>query len=345
MFNVIGNHLAIGGSGPQIPELTRPLPASSPLLAKGIFIKDARHPATLAECPRCGGIVAIRDATCRGCHAPIPLSAEQLVNALFSHVGLEIFIKGFFGCSAAITHSGNVCCFGFLRHRQFYYCDDPRPNFYPLHGPDTSIILGSNEASPPSDWAGRAVLLSELFSLDETGTKIVANRGPLNYIFPEISSRPRFSRNRTNKRRTLWLQFFLDYITAIRQADAGKPKKKYKRPGFKYIRDWFVATQAGASKCPRTYRRDIEEMTAPSKANDAYDKRDRLVKYILEHLEDPKILFAPKTTEAILRELAKIKSEGTVDSESFRSDRTAAWENGSRTVSVNPDLDIDHDLR
>jgi len=148
-----------------------------------------------------------------------------------------------------------------------------------------------------------------------------------------------------HKRRNEWLQFFVAYITAIRQADAGKPKKKYKRPGFKYIRDWFVATQAGASKCPRTYRRDIEEMTAPSKANDAYDKRDRLVKLIWSRIEDPDFIFAPKTTEVILRELAKIKSEGTVDSESFRSDRTAAWENGSRTVSVNPDLDIDHDLR
>lgn len=345
MFNVIGNHLAIGGSGPKISELPRLLPASSPLLAKGIFIKDARHPATLAECPRCGGVVAIRDATCSGCHAPIPLSAEQLVNALFSNVGLELFIKGFFGCSAAITHSGNVCYFGALRRRQFYYCADPRPNFYPLHGPDTSIILGSNEASPPPSWTGRAVLLSELFSLDESGTKIVANRGPLNYIFPEISSRPRFSRNRTNKRRTQWLQFFLDYITAIRKKDAGKPKKKYKRPGFKYIRDWFVASSAGASKCPRTYRRDIEEMTAPSKTKGAYDKRDRLVKLIWSRIEDPDFIFAPKTTEVILRELAKIKSEGTVDSESFRSDRTAAWENGSRTVSVNPTLDLDHDLR
>ena len=45
----------------------------------------------------------------------------------------------------------------------------------------------------------------------------------------------------------------------------------------------------------------------------------------------------------ILRELAKIKAEGTVDSASFLSDRTAAWENGSRTVSVNPNLDLDPD--
>ena len=345
MFNVIGNHLAIGGSGPQIPELTRPLPASSPLLAKGIFIKDARHPATLAECPRCGGIVAIRDATCSGCHAPIPLSAEQLVNALFSHVGLEIFIKGFFGCSATITHSGNVCCYGTVRRRRFYYCDNPRPNFYPLHDSDTSIILGSNEASPPSDWPGRAVLLSELFSLDESGRKIVAHRAPIRYLFPDNYSRPRFGRNRTNKRRNDWLQFFLDYIATIRTTDKGKRKSKYKRPGFKKIRDWFVANIAGASKCPRTYRRDIEEMTAPSpdKSNGTYDKRDHLVKFIWDHIEDPNFLFAPKAPEVILRELAKIKAEGTVDSASFLSDRTAAWENGSRTVSVNPNLDLDPD--
>ena len=86
-------------------------------------------------------------------------------------------------------------------------------------------------------------------------------------------------------------------------------------------------------------------MTTPSKSKDAYDKRDRLVKLIWSRIEDPDFIFAPKTTEVILRELNKIKSMGTVDSDAFRSDRTAAWENGSRTVSVNPDLDIDHDLR
>ena len=347
MFNWIGNYFARRIESPQTSDLSYSLPARSPLIKEGIFVVDASRPATFAECPRCGSVVSIGDASCKGCRAPIPPTASPIENTLFSPPGLELFIGRFFGCGTNIVHSGNVCCYGTVRRRRFYYCDNPRPNFYPLHDSDTSIILGSNEASPPPDWPGRAVLLSELFSLDESGRKIVAHRAPIRYLFPDNYSRPRFGRNRTNKRRNDWLQFFLDYIATIRTTDKGKRKSKYKRPGFKKIRDWFVANIAGASKCPRTYRRDIEEMTAPSpdKSNGTYDKRDHLVKFIWDHIEDPNFLFAPKAPEVILRELAKIKAEGTVDSASFLSDRTAAWENGSRTVSVNPDLDIDHDLR
>ena len=345
MFNSIGTYLARKVHHHPADDLTEVVPVGSPLLSEGIFVEDYNHPETLVVCPSCGGVSCYGEK-CDGCGAPIPSTVEQWESSCFSHVGLEKFIGRFFGCGRGIVHSGNVCCYGTIRHRQFFYCPNPKPNFFSMHGEDASIIFGSNEATQPTGWRGRAVLLSELFSVDEANHKIVAQPGPLNHLFPEKAKQPRFTRIRMNKRRNEWLQYLLNYISGIQQTDQSKRKRKYKRPGFKQIRDWFVANIAGASTSPRTYRRDIEGMTSFDDEHDAYDKRDHLVNFIWSHIEDPDFLFAPKATEVILRELAKINADGTIDSEAFCTGRTPAWEGDStRTLRSAPTLDIDKDLR
>ena len=176
MFNWIGNYFARRIESRQTSDLSYSFPARSPLIKEGIFVVDASRPATFAECPRCGSVVSIGDASCKGCRAPIPPTASPIENTLFSPPGLELFIGRFFGCGTGIVHSGNVCCYGTVRRRRFYYCDNPRPNFYPLHDSDTSIILGSNEASPPpascSPWMNPAARSSPTGHRSATSSRI-----------------------------------------------------------------------------------------------------------------------------------------------------------------------------
>ena len=349
MFNAIGDYLAKGARHYPTHILTHSFPASSPLVGEGIFVNDPTSVISVTTCPVCGCVNTDNVKACQKCGTPIPQQPKEPcggpMKLSFSPTGLEQFIGRFFQCGQRISHSGNVCCYGSIRNRQLYYSPDPKPNFFSLHGDDTSVILGSNDAMPPTGWGGKAVLLSELFYVDDAQNKIDINPGPFRRLFPEKKSHPRFSRKRMNKRRTQWLQFFLDYITAIRQTDAAKPKQKYTRPSFKKVRNWFVANFAGASKCPRTYRRDIDEMTASSKAMGTYDKRDEIVRAIWVQLDDPKFLFAKKTCDVIVNELAKVKAKETDASTSSLSGSKAAWETGGRTISVAPALDVDKDLR
>ena len=74
---------------------------------------------------------------------------------VFARKGLEAFIARKFGCAETV-HSGNVCCFGTVMGRELHYSAAPKPNFYSMHGPETSVILGSNDANVPDGWKGRA---------------------------------------------------------------------------------------------------------------------------------------------------------------------------------------------
>ena len=288
---------------------------------------------------------------------------------VFARKGLERFIARKFGCPEFI-HAGNVCCFGNVHGRDLHYSAAPRPNFYSMHGPEASIIIGSNSADVPPGWKGHAALLSNVFTVED-GQIVVAKSG-MRMLFP-ATGEPRKSggSKKQNARLRFWLEYLCEHIAALQQKygvlssqSAYDPRRKHlgkcdlrdfvrPKPGdvLKHLR----AKSSVAIKSDQTIRRDIKgfsEFDPKKNKTQVYDKRDGLVAAIWKHIDDPQFVLNPKTLKAITDEMQRLRTPeadspavAVAPKAGFEDDADANGRNPTRTVAVEPALNIDKDLR
>lgn len=278
---------------------------------------------------------------------------------VFTPKGLEKFIGRRFCCSTEIVHSGNVSCFGTIRGRQLYYSIFPRPNFFHLHGPEASVILGSNDADVPHDWKGRATLLSSLFTVKNESVIMVPDA--VKRLFPDNAGRRAPAKTRKeNPRRRHWLEYFCHRISGIQQAQdiarrtqRGKPVPVV-RPRISEIVDWFKHNTP-YTVSEKTIRRDIESFKKfdPRELSyQVYDMRDNLISGLWQKIDDRAYVLNPKTLADIIDTMAKIDAPAPGPFAATDAFAKTAWEDdadasghgSSRTIVVEPALDVDKNL-
>ena len=273
----------------------------------------------------------------------------------FSRKGLERFLARRFGKDHKdVVHSGNACCLGTVQGRTLYYSTAPRPNFFSLHGEDTSVILGSNGADVPRDWKGRAVLLSNLFTVKDG--KIVFVKAGLKLILPASGEPRKASRARKpHARRKFWLEFLCHYVSDLQQGKdmaGGRRAAQLARPTAAEVLEWLRSNTRVTITSERTIRRDIKAFESFDPNKDAYDKRDGLISGIWKHLEDPEFVQNPKTLQAITDEMARIDAPevggyavtAAFAKTLFEDDADANRRNPTRTIAADHGMDIDKDL-
>ena len=288
----------------------------------------------------------------------------------FTRKGLEAFIARRFGCKDEPIHSSNFCSFGTVNGRELHYCAAPKPNFYSMHGPETSVIIGSNDADVPHDWRGHAALLSNMFTVRDGA--IVTVKSGMKQIFP-ATGEPRKPRGakKDNVRRCCWLEFLCDHITHL-QMKYGvmkTPSQRYPvslatalrnvcasdfaRPKPGAILQWFKTKKSVTITSDRTVRRDIASFAAFRPGVDAYDKRDALIAAVWKKIDDPKFALDPATLVKITTAMSLIKAPhpgryadvSASGKAAFEDDADSTGRNPSRTIAVGHGIDIDKDLR
>ena len=289
---------------------------------------------------------------------------------VFTRKGLEEFIARTFDCPE-LVHSGNACGFGTVRGRDLYYSAAPLPNFYSMHGPETSVIIGSNCADVPPRWVGRAALLSNLFTVKDGRVAVV--KSGMKMLFPTCGEHRQVKGSRKpNARRKFWLEYLCDYIVTRQQkygvltGDPATDSRKlsrlkidprdFARPKPKDVLGWMKRKRSLSISSDQTTRRDIKsfDMFDPKKdKTQVYDKRDKLIAGIWHHIDDPRFVLNPKTLKAITDEMARIDAPeiscyaGTAATAraAFEDDADANGRNPTRTTAVEPRIDIDKDFR
>ena len=289
---------------------------------------------------------------------------------VFARKGLEEFIARTFGCTE-LVHSGNVCCFGTVRGQELHYSAAPLPNFYSMHGPETSIIIGSNKADVPPGWKGRAALLSNVFTVKD-GAALTVKSG-MKMLFPASGEqRQTKGSKKPNVRRRFWLEYLCDYISTLQQkygVISGKPAlgqrrsprgkydpRDFKRPKPKDDLAWMRRKSSVTIISDQTTRRDIkafDEFDPKKNKTQVYDKRDDLISAIWKNIDDPQFVLNGKTLKAILDEMARLKAPQIGYLAETAATAKSGWEDdaddsghgSTRTIAVDPGLDIDKDLR
>ena len=289
---------------------------------------------------------------------------------VFSRKGLEKFIARTFGC-AELVHSGNVCCFGTVRGQELHYSAAPLPNFYSMHGPETSIIIGSNKADVPPGWKGRAALLSNVFTVKDG--RVVLVKSGMKMLFPASGEpRPAKGSKKPNVRKKYYLEYFCDYITT-RQQKYGvlsfeRPRtsrrparikvdpRDFIRPRPKELLACMKKKLSVGDISEQTVRRDIKGFSVFNPKKDktqVYDKRDELLAAIWKNIDNLEFVLSPNTLKAITDEMARIEAPELGGLAETAATAKTGWEDdaddsghgSTRTIAVEPGLDIDKDLR
>ena len=288
---------------------------------------------------------------------------------VFARKGLERFIARKF-CCPELIHAGNVCCFGTVNGRELHYSAAPLPNFYNMHGPEASIIIGSNSADVPSGWKGHAALLSNVFTVED-GHIVVVKSG-MRMLFPATGDPKKTNGSKKqNARLQFWLEYLCDYIASRQQKygvltaqSAYDARRQYRgkydprdfiRPKPRDVLKHLRARSSVAIKSDQTIRRDIKgfsEFNPKKNKTQVYDKRDELVAAIWKNIDDPQFVLNPKTLKAITDEMYRLKTlqigydaDAATAKTGFEDDADANGRNSTRTIAVEPGLDIDKDLR
>ncbi len=286
---------------------------------------------------------------------------------VFARKGLEQFIARKF-CCPELIHAGNVCCFGTVNGRELHYSAAPLPNFYNMHGSEASIIIGSNSADVPSGWKGHAALLSNVFTV-EAGQIVVVKSG-MRMLFPSSGEPKKPSGSKKpNSRLQLWLEYLCEHIASLQQKygvltgkSAYDTRRQYRgkydmrdfvrpKPG-----DILMHMRAKASvtiTSEQTIRRDIKgfsEFNPKKNKTQVYDKRNELVAAIWKNIDNPQFVLNPKTLRAITDEMNRLKAprigyDAATAQAAFEDDADANGRNPSRTIAVQPSLDLDKVMR
>ena len=331
-FNDIGNFLSTSSETGDSAQYRVDLPTDDILVKEAIFRKDG------------DGYVFVRK-------------------------GLEKFIARKFGCPEFV-HAGNVCCFGTVNGRELHYSAAPLPNFYNMHGPEASIIIGSNSADVPSGWKGHAALLSNVFTVEDG--QIVVVKSGMRMLFPATGDPKKTNGSKKqNARLQFWLEYLCDYIASRQQKygvltaqSAYDTRKQYRgkydprdfiRPKPRDVLKHLRAKSSVAIKSDQTIRRDIKgfsEFNPKKNKTQVYDKRDELVAAIWKNIDDPQFVLNPKTLKAITDEMYRLKTlqigydaDAASGKAAFEDDADANGRNPTRTIAVDPNLDIDKDIR
>lgn len=158
--------------------------------------------------------------------------------------------------------TGNAYFLCSLNGQMIFYCNEPDQSFYLRNQAGTSVILGSNKASPPQGWSGNAILLSSLLTVSNNEITIVQPFLRKALCISEPIPPKRNIRPRTPAffRRIFYLKFFLtliDHYSDLQYQNKGLCDNDITQIKKSDI-SAFISHEQGSSLCAKTVDRDFK---------------------------------------------------------------------------------------
>lgn len=271
------------------------------------------------NCPVCGEIVGgIMNPSdeetifyCDKCKKVIPSELYESKPYVITPKGVAEFVKKSLGCGYCQSCGDGNYRLGKLYGKHVYFCISPDEGLFNSHNENITLVVCDTTAVPKG-WANdncKVVPFTELFYA-KNGEIRVAD------ILDELKPKevvPRFSKHeRVADRRDEWLEVLAHILDKpFNPKDIRKDKTTSKnRLSPAAAARWFSKVHPKLDVGPKMCSRDMKAFCVFDKKTDRYDKREPVIKTLLELVANPRLTDAERKRASVFTMDQLLKARG-----------------------------------